>query len=742
MKKVIWGIKGMTCAACSARLEKVLNKQESVEAAINLLSEKASISFDPEKISGERLKEIIEQAGFIPVIEAGNIKSKEGLPGQDQGIFSLRKFLTALIFALVLMYISMGGMLGLPLPEILSHHHNPGILALTQLILTIPVLIVGHRFYTVGYPNLFKGSPNMDSLIALGTSAAFIYSLAATFLILNGEIQYVEALYYETSATIIALVLLGKYLEEGAKGRAGNAIRKLMELTPPVALVIKDGAEKEIPIEEVMAGDIIAVKPGAKIPVDGEIIEGYSWVDESLLTGESLPQEKSVGSFVTGGSINMAGFFKFRAIRVGEDTTLAQIISMMEDAQAAKAPIARLADRVAAYFVPIVLVIATLAAAIWYFTLWDIAFALKVFIAIMVIACPCALGLATPTAITVGMGRGASLGVLIKNGTVLEMAAKVDTVVLDKTGTITKGQPHLVNLLSREENGEDRLLSLAASAEVGSEHPLSAAIMKAAAEKNLPIIENEGIKILPGRGIEATIEGSIISLGNARLMQENNIEYTAFAAEEESWKSLGQTVVYLARDRELLGILAIADSLKEGSESSLKTLHDMGLKLVMLTGDNRASAQVIADKVGIDTVIAQVLPQDKALAVKDLQKEGRLIAMVGDGINDAPALAQADLGIAMGSGSDIALESADIVLMRSDMESLVSAMKLCKRVLKTIRQNLAWAFAYNIACIPIAAGLLYIFGGPLLNPMLAAAAMSFSSLTVVSNALRIRSFKG
>ncbi|CCJ34487.1 Lead, cadmium, zinc and mercury transporting ATPase; Copper-translocating P-type ATPase [Caloramator australicus RC3] len=580
----------------------------------------------------------------------------------------------------------------------------------------------------------------MDSLIALGTSAAFIYGIFAIIEITRGNIEYAKDLYFETAGVIITLILLGKYLESVTKGKTSKAIKKLMGLAPKNATIIVDEQEMVIPIEEVEVGDIVLVKPGEKIPVDGTVIDGYSSVNESMLTGESIPVEKKKGDKVIGGSINKNGLLKFKANKVGKDTALAQIIKLVEDAQGSKTPIAKLADIISGYFVPIVLVIAIVAGIAWALTGQSLIFSLTIFIAVLVIACPCALRLATPTAIMVGTGKGAEYGVLIKGGEALETAHKIQAIVFDKTGTITEGKPKVTDIIVTNDFNKEELLQLAASAEKGSEHPLGEAIVKESEGMNIPILNVDKFTAIPGYGIEAYINNKQILLGNKKLMDDRKIEITLLG-QSDRLSSEGKTPMFIAIDGKMAGIIAVADMPKENSAKAIKKLHDMGIKVAMITGDNKRIAEAIAKKVGIDIVLAEVLPQDKANEVKKLQNQGYKVAMVGDGINDAPALAQADVGIAIGSGTDVAMESADIVLMKSDLMDVVTAIQLSKRTIRNIKQNLFWAFAYNTAGIPIAAGVLYAFGGPKLNPIFAAAAMSFSSVSVLLNALRLKGFK-
>jgi Cu+-exporting ATPase len=581
----------------------------------------------------------------------------------------------------------------------------------------------------------------MDSLIAMGTSAAILYSLYSVFGIAGGDFKAVNSLYFETAGIIITLILLGKSLEAVSKGRTSDSIKKLMGLQPKTATLIQDGAEMELPIEEVEAGDLILVRPGERIPVDGVIVSGGTSVDESMLTGESIPVEKGVGDGVVGASVNRNGSIRFKATRVGADTVLAGIVKLVEEAQGSKAPIAQMADIVSGFFVPVVFAIALLSAGVWLLLGQGAVFALTVFVAVLTIACPCALGLATPTAIMVGTGRGAEHGVLIKSGAALETAHKVDTVVFDKTGTLTKGRPETTDLVPAPGFGEAELLSLAASAEKASEHPLGEAIARAAEERGLPVLGVEKFEAFPGLGIEAVIEGRAVLAGNAKLVASRGVELGDAAAAADRLSGEGKTPMYVAVDGKYAGLIAVADVVKESSARAIAALHGMGIRVAMITGDSRKTAEAIARAVGIDAVLAEVMPQDKAEEVRKLQAEGRVVAMVGDGINDAPALAQADIGIAIGSGTDVAMESADIVLMRSDLMDVPTAVMLSKKVIRNIKQNLFWAFGYNVLGIPVAAGVLYAFGGPLLNPILAAAAMSLSSVSVLANALRLRRFK-
>lgn len=723
-------------------MERALKKLEGVvEVNVNLATGKANIKYDNSIVRLANIKNAIKKAGYEPLemeVQSNIDKDRQAKENETKELW--KRFIIAAIFTTPLFYISMGHMLGAPLPMIIDPHHNALNFALTQLVLTIPVMIAGRKFYTVGFKTLFKASPNMDSLIAISTTAAFVYGIYAIMEIAQGNHNMAMELYFETIVVIITLILLGKYLEAVSKGKTSDAIKALMGLQPKEATVIQNGKEVKIPIDEVEVGDIIVVKPGEKIAVDGVVKDGYTSVDESMLTGESIPVEKNKGDKVTGGSINKNGSITFEATKVGKDTALAQIIKLVEDAQGSKAPIAKMADIISGYFVPIVISIAIVSGVIWYLTGQSINFALTIFIAVLVIACPCALGLATPTAIMVGTGKGAEYGVLIKGGEALETAHKIETVVFDKTGTITEGKPKVTDIVVAEGIDKQELLILSASAEKGSEHPLGEAIVKAGEEKGLGLKKVDKFLAIPGHGIEVTIEGKNMLLGNKKLMNDRNIEIT-LQDESDKLATEGKTPMYVTINGNLAGIIAVADVVKESSKAAITALHKIGIEVAMITGDNRRTAEAIAKQVGIDIVLAEVLPEDKANEVKKLQAKGKKVAMVGDGVNDAPALAQADIGMAIGSGTDVAMESADIVLMRSDLMDVVTAIQLSKKTITNIKQNLFWAFGYNTLGIPVAAGVLYAFGGPLLNPMIGAAAMALSSVSVVSNALRLRGFK-
>jgi Cu+-exporting ATPase len=740
---------GMTCASCSAAVERAIKKLPGIQvSSVNLATERAVVKYDPAAVRLSEIKGAIKKAGYEPLaMEAVSAaRLDEHAAAKEREIKSMwRKFIVSAAFSVPLLYIAMGHMIGWPLPKILHPMERPLFFALVQIVLVIPSIIAGRRFYVVGAKALLHRAPNMDSLIAMGTSAAIIYSLFSVFRIAGGELAAVEELYFETAGIIITLILLGKTLEAVSKGRTSASIKKLMGLKPKTATVLQEGREIELPIDEVEPGDMILVRPGERVPVDGRVASGASAVDESMLTGESIPVDKGPGDQITGGTINKNGALTFVAERVGADTALARIIKLVEDAQGSKAPIARMADVISGIFVPVVFGIAIVAAAAWLIAGHTAGAALTIFVAVLTIACPCALGLATPTAIMVGTGKGAELGILIKSGEALETAGKLNVVVFDKTGTITEGRPVLTDLLPAPGVEEEGLLGMAAAAEKASEHPLGEAIVAAAAARDLRLPRVDSFRALPGRGIEALIETSTGSgdflLGNARLMAEKGVDTSALVQRAQLLASEGKTPMYAAYEGKPVGLIAVADVVKQGSAPAIARLHEMGIRTVMITGDSRPTAEAIARQVGIDRVLAEVLPGDKAAEVARLQTGGKLVAMVGDGINDAPALAKADVGIAIGSGTDVAMESADIVLMRGELDGVASALELSRRVMKNIKQNLFWAFGYNVLGIPVAAGLLYAFGGPLLSPVIAAAAMSMSSVSVLTNALRLRHFE-
>lgn len=745
-KEVTIPVSGMTCAACAKAVERTVGKLHGVEAVnVNFATEKAIVKYEPKQVRLSEIKQAIANAGFKALEIDNKDQVDEDKQRKEKEIKTLWvKFMVSTAFSIPLLYIAMGAMvwwLKWPIPSWLNPMQYPLLYALVEIALVTPVVIAGSRFYTVGFKAILRRSPNMDSLIAMGTSAAILYSLYSTYRIYAGDFRYVNDLYFETAGVIITLILLGKSLEAVSKGKTSEAIKKLMGLAPKTATVIQGDKEIELPIDEVEVGDIILVKPGEKIPVDGIVIEGSTFVDESMLTGESIPVEKKAGDNVIGASINKNGSIMFKATKVGGDTALSQIIKLVEDAQGSKAPIAQMADVVSGYFVPIVFAIAVISAAAWYVSGESAVFSLTIFISVLVIACPCALGLATPTAIMVGTGKGAEHGVLIKGGEALETTHKIDTIVFDKTGTITQGMPEVTDIVTNGDVDKMKLLQLAASAEKSSEHPLGEAIVKGAEKENLDLIKLERFAAIPGHGIEVQLEGKTVLLGNKKLMSDKGIALGGLESESDRLAGEGKTPMFMAVENNMAGIIAVADVVKESSAKAIARLHDMGIEVAMITGDNRRTAEAIARQVGIDRVLAEVLPEDKANEVKKLQAEGKNVAMVGDGINDAPALAQADIGIAIGSGTDVAMESADIVLMRSDLMDVPTAIKLSKSTIRNIKQNLFWAFAYNVAGIPIAAGILYALGGTMLNPIFAAAAMSLSSVSVLTNALRLKRFK-
>ncbi len=749
-------IKGMTCASCSARIEKVVSGLEGVRAMqVNLAAETGVAVFDPAAISKRKILETITSLGFEaePLAEQDeNLLLRQQRQTREKLARMKKELIPAFAFAFALLVLSMGEMLGMPLPVFLDPHHAPLNFALAQFLLVLPVMWSGRRFYLIGFPALLRKSPNMDSLIAVGTGAAFIYStwnLIEIFLGIDPMTRVMD-LYYESAAVLIALVSLGKYLETRSKARTSDAISQLMELTPDRAVLVKNpGAENEeqvpILVSDIEAGDFILVRPGERVPVDGTVKKGHSSVDESMLTGESLPVSKEEGDKVIGGTLNKNGMLRIVADRVGQDTVLARIIKMVREAQGSKAPIANLADRISLYFVPTVMVIATLAGLAWYFIgAAPFPFALRIFIAVLVIACPCAMGLATPTSIMVGTGRGAQLGVLIKSGEALEMAQGVNALVFDKTGTLTYGKPQLTDFELVQETGPppNDILALVAGAESVSEHPLAEAIVQEARARNLPLREPDSFDAVPGKGIKASIGGKNLILGNREFIREqiaasDTPDIDSRAAE---FAASGKTSLFLAVNGRMTALLAIADKMKPEAPQTISRLKNMGIRIFMLTGDNETTALAIATQAGIQNVIAEVLPDFKADKVAELQSMGMKVGMVGDGINDAPALAKADVGIAMGTGIDVAVESGDIVLMKGELGGVLAALALSRATMRNIKQNLFWAFAYNVVGIPVAAGLLYIFGGPTLNPMIAGGAMAMSSVSVVTNALRLRFF--
>ena len=748
-----FALTGMSCASCAANIESAVSSLPEVSAAsVNLATEVLSVTYQPGAINEEIICQTVAEAGYQAQVLADQAGASQAQIQQeaDQAAQAKashqaalwRRFWLSAIFALPLLCLAMAEMVGLTLPTWLSHRGGGQLFVSLQLALTLPILWLGRSFFLNGFKHLVKGHPNMDSLVALGTSAAVAYSLYSSIQVWLGDHHAAMSLYYESAGVILTLVTLGKYFEARSKGQTSAAIQALIKLAPQEAQVLREGQEVTLPLDQVQVGDLVRVRPGQKIPVDGRVVEGQSWVDESMLTGESLPVAKKVGDQVVGASLNQQGSLIVETNKVGQDTTLAQIIHLVQAAQGSKAPIAQLADRVSAVFVPVVMTLALVAGLAWYLIggqSW--AFALTISIAVLVIACPCALGLATPTAIMVGTGKGAEQGILIKSGTALEMAHQVNAVVLDKTGTLTQGQPQVTDVLPLTGWTSDQLLALAAAAEVNSEHPLGQAIVAGARERELALPEVSDFQSLTGFGIQVRVDQVTYYLGNRRLMQEQGLDLSQAEDQAAALAAGGKTPIYVANEHELLGLIAVADPLKETSPEAVRRLKAMGLQVIMLTGDNAKTAQALAAEAGIDQVISDVLPADKAQVVADLQAKGLKVAMVGDGINDAPALAQADVGLAIGRGTDVAIESADMVLMGSDLTSVATAIKLSQATIRNIKENLFWAFAYNVLGIPVAMGVLHLFGGPLLNPMLAGAAMSFSSVSVIVNALRLRRFK-
>lgn len=736
-------LEGMSCATCAKNIEDTISSLDGTEeAVVNFATEKMVVKFDKEKLSIAEIEKKVDEAGYKTRLEIDNSVDDQSEKKQQEIDGIWKRFIYSAIFAVPVLYIAMAEMIGLPTLESLSPMGNPKLFSTVQLILVLPVLYLGRKFFTVGIRALLRRKPNMDSLVALGAGAAFLYSIYSTVLVYSGDEHAAMHLYYESAAVILTLITLGKYFEGVSKSRTTNAISKLVGLVPKTANLIIDGEEHVAAVDEISTGDILLVRPGEKVPLDGVVIEGRSTVDESMLTGESIPVEKEINSKVVGASINKTGVFKMKVTKVGKDTTLSQIIKLVEDAQNSKAPIAKLADKISGVFVPIVIGLALVAGILWYFVgeaTWS--FSLKIIISVLVIACPCALGLATPTAIMVGTGKGAEHGILIKSSEALQLAKEVNTVVFDKTGTLTEGKISVTDIMTFNNLSEEVLLQLAASVEYLSEHPLGLSIVDEAKNRNLGLLEVKDFSSLTGLGISSTVDGKSIFIGNEKLMLENNIDTKDSLEKAEKYASEGKTPLFIAVDSELAGIIAVADQIKASSLETVEKLHSLGLEVVMLTGDNKKTAQVIANQLSIDKVVSEVLPEDKANEIKKLQAQGKKVAMVGDGINDAPALVQAEVGIAVGTGTDVAIDAADIVLMQPDLNSVVNAIVLSKKTIKNIKENLFWAFFYNVIGIPFAMGVFYIFGGPLLNPMLAGAAMSFSSISVVLNALRLKRVK-
>ena len=756
MTKTQFDITGMTCSACSARIEKTVGKLEGVEGVtVNLLKNSMAVSYDEGRLDSAAIVAKVEKTGFGAAVQqrSAQIEKKAGAKPADAAQIAMdalrRRLIGSAAFTIPLSYLAMGEMLGWPLPTILVGAENAMAFVLTQLLLVIPVLILGESYFRIGFRNLISRAPNMDSLIAIGSGAAFVYSAYAAYKIAwalgAGDMMLAHhtamQLYFESAAMILTLITFGKFLEARAKRRTSDAITKLMNLAPKTALVERHGAELEIPAEEVVRGDILIVKAGDALAVDGVIVAGHSSVDESAITGESIPVEKTIGDRVTGGTVNQTGYFKMEATAVGEDTALAKIIRLVDEATSSKAPIAKLADKISGVFVPIVIVIAVLAAVVWGIAGRDFEFCLSVAISVLVISCPCALGLATPTAIMVGTGRGAASGILIKSAESLEGAHNIDTVLLDKTGTVTEGRPIVTDILPLSPFTEAQLLQMAASLEHMSGHPLAEPIVTAAQAQSLSLEQVEGFQMFPGQGLGGALERQMLYGGNLALMEAQGIEPGGLAQTADALAAQGKTPLFFAWGGKPLGIIAVADVVKPNSKAAVAQLMRMRIDVIMLTGDNAKTAAVIGAEVGIATVISEVRPEEKEQTVRRLQESGRRVAMVGDGINDAPALARSDVGIAIGAGTDIAMESADIVLMKSDLGDVPAAIALSRAVMRNIKQNLFWAFIYNTVGIPVAAGVLFAFGGPLLSPMFGAAAMSFSSVSVVTNALRLRFFQ-
>lgn len=753
MKKELLDITGMSCSACSSRIEKVVSRLQGVDSiSVNLLTNNAHVSFDESVIDEAAIIARIEKLGFGASVHTQAAQAAAAARPQDAAAQELAemksRLIGSLIFAGLVFYQHMGRMWGWPLPGFILGQENELINALLQMLWCIPVLFIDRKYFIHGLRNLLNGAPNMDSLICIGSGASFIYGLYSVFGMayafghnrLDLLPGFADALYFEASAVILALVTVGKFMEARAKSHTSDAIKALMNLAPKTALVERHGLQGEIPLEEVVTGDVLIVKSGASVPVDGKIIEGSGAVDESAITGESLPVDKAVGDRVTGGTINQSGYFKMEATAVGANTTLAKIIALVDEATSSKAPIAKLADKVSGYFVPAVISVAVLAGAVWLALGASWHFAITIAISVLVISCPCALGLATPTAIMVGTGRGAKSGILIKSATALETAHKIDTVILDKTGTVTEGKPVVTDILPVA-GSKKELLAFAASLEQLSEHPLAQAIVSAAADAQLELASASDYKQLPGEGLTATLAGLPCGAGNLKLLATLGVASKQVEEQYAKLAAEGKTPLYFVRAGSLLGCLAVADTVKPTSREAVAQLKAMGIRVLMVTGDNQATAETIRAQVGIDEVVAQVLPQDKEQVVRRLQEEGHSVAMVGDGINDAPALARADVGIAIGAGTDVAIEAADMVLIKSDLLDVAKAVRLSRSVMTNIKENLFWAFIYNAIGIPFAAGVFYAAFGWLLNPLIAAAAMSCSSVSVVTNALRLRFVK-
>ncbi len=738
-------IEGMSCASCAMTIENAVSKIPGVDkASVNLATEIMTVEAN-DSVTPEDIAKVVDGVGYGARPRGKSVEEEleEKNEKKEAHLREMKRNLTiSAIFTVPLLFIAMADMVGIPMPAFLSPMQSPVSYALIQLALVLPIIWIGRRFFVDGFKALSKGHPNMDSLVALGTSAAFLYSLYGTYHVLEGHAHFAMNLYYESAGVILTLITLGKYFEDVSKGKTSMAIQTLVGLAPKMATVIRDGQEVEVPVEEVQVGDLIRVKPGEKVPVDGVVTEGNSTVDESMLTGESIPVSKAVGDEVIGASLNKTGSFILKATKIGKDTALSQIIHLVEQAQGSKAPIAKLADKVSGVFVPIVIALALVSGLAWYFLgqeSW--VFALTITISVLVIACPCALGLATPTAIMVGTGKGAENGILLKSGEALEEANHVNMVVFDKTGTITNGTPVVTDVVTADNTDADALIRLAASLEVASEHPLGEAIVAKAKEQGAAFDEVTNFEAIPGFGIKGHVGETLVFLGNEKWMRENGLANVEMNDKANHFAEQGKTPLYIGYNDAVQGLIVVADTVKESSARAIQTLHEMGIQVAMMTGDHERTAQAIATEVGIDRVFSEVLPQDKANYVSKLQEEGYIVAMVGDGINDAPALAQAQVGIAIGTGTDVAIESADAVLMKSDLMDVPAMLKLSRATIRNIKENLFWAFAYNVIGIPFAMGVLHLFGGPLLNPMIAGAAMSFSSVSVVLNALRLKRWK-
>lgn len=753
-----FNVKGMTCSACSASVEKNIKKLEGAkDVNVNLITNSMTVEYDETILDNNEIIKTVEKVGYGASLykDADKVDKEKGREQEESDTAKTQenelkyRVIVSFVFLIPLFYIAMGPMVNLPIPSFLTGQENAINFAFTQLLLTLPIVYINRKYYSVGFKTLFRANPNMDSLIALGSGAALVYGIFAIYRIGYGlghgdmdlVMQYSHDLYFESAGMILALITMGKYLEARSKGRTSEAISKMIDLAPKIATVIRDGNEVEVPVEDVVVDDILVVRPGQNIPVDGLIIEGSASIDQSALTGESIPVEKNIGDKVIAATTNKTGYFKFKATQVGEDTTFAQIIELVEEASSSKAPISKLADKISGIFVPVVIIIAIVATITWLILGYPFEFAMSIGIAVLVISCPCALGLATPVAIMVGTGKGASHGILIKSAEALETLHSVSSVVLDKTGTITEGQPKVTDIIVFNDTSEKEFLRIAASIEKPSEHPLAEAIISKAKEENIDTTEVDSFKAVSGRGIEATIDGIDYKAGNFAYMEENDVDVEEHIKMADKFADEGKTPLFFAENKKLVGVVAVADVVKPTSKTAIKQLKNMGIHVVMLTGDNTRTANAIQKQLDLDHVVADVLPQDKEREIRRLQESGSKVAMIGDGINDAPALVRADVGVAIGAGTDVAIESADIVLMNSNLQDAVIAIELSKATIKNIKQNLFWAFFYNTLGIPLAAGVLYAPFALTLNPMFAAAAMSLSSVFVVTNALRLRFFK-